>query len=65
MNSCFSVIFGQTKDIFGFIVMVFLAEKGGEIFNVTSSERSFQQHEGGNNEEPGEVIDQNVAANNE
>ena len=46
-------------------VYVFLAEKGGEILNVTSSEGSFQQHEGGNNEEPGEVIDQNKATINE
>ena len=43
---------------------VFLAKQGGEIFNVISSEGSFnhQQHEGENDEEPGEVIDENEAA---
>ena len=39
-----------------------LAKQGGEIFNVTSSEGSFRQHEGENDEEPGEVIDENEAA---
>ena len=43
-------------------VYVFLAKQGGEIFNVTSSEGSFRQHEGENDEEPGEVIDENEAA---
>ena len=39
-------------------VMIFLAEKGKEIVNVTTSEEgSFQQNGNGDDEEPGEAIE--------